>query len=98
MRSEEQVNMIRHNHPGMHIAVGPGAVLDGTADQPCNPRLLQMDRSETSGIQQLVHRDKRLPGSHAFSRKLAPNRQAAIRPKGYKERLSDGIDVGQTAL
>jgi len=98
MRRKEQVNVIRHNHPGMQIAARLAAVLNRTADQAGNFRSLQVDGSEASSIEEPVHRNKRLPGCHAFFWKFAANRQTAIQPKGHENGLSNGMDVRQTAL
>jgi|SRR5580658_1344083 hypothetical protein len=58
----------------------------------------QMNRSESGGIEQSVHRDEGSPGRQAFYRELAACRQAAMKAKGDEERLSDSVDVRQTAL
>ena len=90
--------MVRHNHPGVQVAIGLTAVLDGTSDQARNLRPFQMDWPEPGGIEQTVHRHKCLSGGHAFARKLAANRQAATQPERYEERLPHSINVRQTAL
>jgi len=90
--------MIRHNHPGMQIAIPQRTMFDGTADQPRNLRSFQINRSEAGGIEQSVHRGKRLPGGHTFFMEFAAGRQTAIKPERDENGLSDGIDVGQTPL
>jgi len=92
------MNMIRHDHPSMQIAVSPGAMQDGIADQTGDFWPLQMDRSKTSGIEQPVHSDERLPGGHALFRERAANRQAAMEPKCHEKRLPNSVDVWQTTL
>jgi len=98
MRSKEQVNVIGHNHPRVHIAIRPGAMLNATAEQPGNLGPLQIAGSEARRIQQPVHRHKRLPGCHTFLWELAPNGQTTEKPKGNEKRLSNRIDMWQTSV
>ena len=82
----------------MQIAVGLGAVLDGSAHQPGNLRPFQMNGSVARGVEQTVHGDKRLTGSQTFFREFATRRQAAMKPKGREQRLSDSVNMRQAAL
>ena len=98
MRREQQMHMIRHNYPGMHIAIGLATMLDRTADQCGNLRALQINWPEPGGVEQPVHRDEGLPGGHALSWEFAAGRQDSIKAKGHEEWLADGVDVRQAAL
>src|ERR1039457_6966682 len=98
MRSHEQVNVIRHKHPRMQIAVGKGAVLDGAADEERNLMAFQMNGSVARGVEQAVHCDKRLAGCQAFFWEFAAGRQASVQPKRHEQRLSNRIEMRQTAL
>jgi len=98
MRREEQMNAIRHNYPSVQIAVGLATVPNGAAYQLRNPRLLQINWSVAGGVEQSVHRYECLSGSHAFFRKFAAGRQAAVETEGHEDGLSDGVEVRQTAF
>jgi len=97
MGREKQVNVIRHDHPGVQIAIRLG-VLNATPDQSGNGRLFQMNGSEARGAEQSVHCGKCLPGGQTFFSEFAARWQAAMKAKGHEERLSDSIDVRQAAL
>ena len=98
MGREKQVNVIRHDHPGVQIAIRLRAMLDRTPDQSGDLGPLQVNGSEARGVEQSVHHHKRLAGSQTFFGKFAARWQAAMKAKGHEQRLSDSIDVRQAAL
>jgi hypothetical protein len=98
VRRDEQVNVIWHNHPCMHITIRRSAMSYATADQLGDLRPFQMDGSEARRIEQAVHRDKRLPGGQACFREFTPSRQAAMQPKGNEQRSPDGMNMRQTTM
>ena len=97
MRRKEQMNVIRHNHPGVKVTAF-ATILDRTSDHYGNLAPFKMDWPKSGSVEQSVHRDKRLPRGQTLLRKLASNRQAAIKAKCHEKRLSDGIEMRETAL
>ena len=58
----------------------------------------QVHRSAAAGVEQSVHRWKRLPRGHGCAGELPPGRQAAMEAKGNKQRLVDTMQVRQAAV
>ncbi len=98
MRRKEQMDVIRHDYPGVHIAISLSAISDRTAHQQRDLRLLKIHRSESSVVKQSVHRHERLPRRQLLPGKLPTHRQAAIQSKSHEQRLSNSIDMRQTPV
>ena len=97
MRSEEQMDVVGHDHPGMQVTI-LRAEQNRTPHQPCDLRLLKIHRSKSRRIQQSVHRHECFSGCQVLSWEFAADGQAAIQAKGHKQRLSNSIDMRQTAV
>jgi len=98
MRSEEQVHVVGHDHPGVQVAIFLGAEPNRTPYQPRYLRLFKVHRPDASVVKQSVHRHERLPRRQLLLGKLPTHRQTAIQSKSHEQRLSNGIDMWQTAV
>jgi hypothetical protein len=97
-RRQQQMNVIRHDHPRVQIIVLSSAVVQARANNLGDPRLPKIGWSTLRGIQQAIDCEKSLAGCHGLLRKSPTSGQAAMQSEGHKQRLSDDINVRQTAV
>jgi hypothetical protein len=72
--------------------------MQGVDYHPGDLRLPQKDGPTHGPIQQAVHGNEGTPGGHASRRKGAIYGQTSFESKGDKQRLSDCLPMGKTAL
>src|ERR1039458_880018 len=99
MGSKEQVNMIGHDDPRVHLVV-PGfcAVLDGSQDQLSNVRLPEKHRPAPGLIEQPVHGDERFAGGQVRGRKSTIAGKTVVQAEGDEQRLAGDMEMWESAL
>src|ERR1039458_2744458 len=99
MRSKEQMNMIRHDDPRVHLVVpDPGAIVNGCQDQFSNVRLPEKHRPPPGLIEQPVHGDECFAGSQIGGWKRAIGRKTAVQAERDEQRLADYIEMREPAF
>src|ERR1039458_8545719 len=99
MRSKEQMNMIRHDDPRVHLVVpDPGAIVNGCQDQFSNVRLPEKHRPAPGLIEQPVHGDECFAGSQIGGRKRAICGKSAVQAECDEQRLADRIEVWESTF
>jgi len=96
MGRKQQMNMIGHDGPSMHLVVPDlGAAIDGGHDQLGNVRLPEKSRPAASLIEQSVHGDECFAGGEICGRKSPTSGKTVVQPEGDEQRLADYIQVGK---
>ena len=99
MGRKQQMNMIGHDRPSVHLVVPDlDSVLDGGQDQLSNRRLSEKHGATPGFVQQSVHGDERFAGSQILRRKSAICRQTVVQAEGDEQRLANHIEMRKPAL
>src|SRR6266404_314749 len=94
-RRDQQMNMVRHDDPGMKNVTATAALLNRIDHALRDARSLQIHRTGAVVVEQSVHIYKRLSRTHRLLGKPPPGRKAAVESKCDKQRLFRYIEVRQ---
>ncbi len=99
-RTHQEVHMIRHHDKRVQLVApeSPCPVVDRLRHHLRQNRLSQIPRPAPRAIQQPVHRIEGAPGVHPFCRERPVLRQAAVKPPGHEDRMSDLVEMRQPAM
>jgi hypothetical protein len=96
--SHEKMHMVRHDDERMQlIARKPAcAVAQGAYDQGGDIGPLKESGSTSGSVEEPVHSDESLAGSHCFRREHWLSGKTTVQAESHKQRLSHDVPVGQS--